>query len=288
VVWAVFFPVPLGMLAWTRSGPARPIALLAWITWSARPVVVATVSPAPVVTRRIEVASPSTSVTRFAPPAVPSTTSAIAPTTVPASPPATAPPTVAPPATAPSTAAPATTTSPPSTGSALTLVGALRIAPEGPRAGYSRDQFGGGWIDADHNHCDTRCEVLAQERIAVLPGLPGGGWVSLYDGYTTNDPHELQIDHMVPLAEAWDSGASTWSPARRLAFANDLDLPGALNAVTASSNTSKGDRDPAQWQPPNRGAWCAYVADWISVKVKWGLSADRAEVVALLNMGRGC
>lgn len=92
---------------------------------------------------------------------------------------------------------------------------------------------------------------------STLPGLPDGGWLSAYDGYTTSDPSELDIDHVVPLGEAWRSGASRWDPARRAAFANDLDAPQALIAVTAATNRSKSDSDPAIWQPPNTNHWCA-------------------------------
>jgi hypothetical protein len=126
------------------------------------------------------------------------------------------------------------------------------IAPEGSDAGYDRDLFD-HWTDADSDGCDARCEVLEQERRIDLPGLPGGGWLSTYDGYTTPDAGELDVDHVVALGEAWRSGGATWDGARREAFANDLDDPGALIAVTASANRSKGDRDPASWQPPNRG-----------------------------------
>ncbi len=164
---------------------------------------------------------------------------------------------------------------------------ALRVAPEGEREGYDRDRFH-HWIDADHDGCDTRCEVLEVERIAVLPGLPSGGWVSAWDGYTTPDPTELDIDHVVGLAEAWESGASSWDAARREAFANDLELADALIAVTASTNRSKGDRDPAEWQPPARDAWCGFGRGWIAVKAKWALTADEAEIAALTNILRGC
>ncbi len=158
------------------------------------------------------------------------------------------------------------------------------IAPEGPRDGYDRSLFE-HWIDDDGDGCRTRCEVLERERRTHLPGLPGGGWLSAYDGYSTPDPAELEVDHVVALAEAWDSGAATWDADRRRAFANDLD---ALTAVTAATNRSKGDRDPADWQPPARDAWCGYAAQWIEVKVRWSLTADEAEVGALRNLLAGC
>nr|WP_291837480.1 HNH endonuclease family protein [Candidatus Microthrix sp.] len=104
--------------------------------------------------------------------------------------------------------------------------------------------------------------MLAAERHAGPPGLPGGGWLSEYEGYSTPDESELDIDHLVPLAEAWRSGASRWDPARRAAFANDLDAPQTLIAVTAATNRSKSDSDPSDWQPPNTSYWCTYASDW--------------------------
>lgn len=169
-------------------------------------------------------------------------------------------------------------------GDAESLVARLTIADEGPRAGYAATLFR-HWIDADGDGCDTRCEVLAAQRRSDIAGLPDGGWISIYDGYTTPDPSELEIDHVVALAEAWDSGASSWDADRREAFAND---PDELLAVTLATNRSKSDRDPAKWQPPNRDAWCRFATTWTRVKLTWGLTADPAEVRALTNMLRGC
>lgn len=174
---------------------------------------------------------------------------------------------------------------PPAAGGSLAeRITSLTVAPEADADTYSRDLFGGDWIDADGDGCDTRCEVLEMERRTDLPGLPGGGWLSAFDGYSTDDPSELDIDHLVPLAEAWRSGASTWTASRRIAFANDLDNPGSLIGVTAATNRSKGDRDPATWQPPNTDAWCQYVTDWVDTKLTWSLTADEAEIRAVTNM----
>lgn len=203
----------------------------------------------------------------------PPTTAVVTPTSSPAPPPETAPPTSAARAAA---------------SSLLAEIGAVTVAPESTGPSYNRDFFGGGWIDVDGNGCDTRCEVLKVERVEIPGG--GNGWVSLYDNYSTDDPSELDIDHMVPLAEAWRSGASSWAPARRIAYANDLESSATLIAVTAATNRSKSDKDPAQWQPPNLGAWCTYVRDWVTVKRRWALTADPAEVTALRNMAaaRSC
>ncbi len=177
---------------------------------------------------------------------------------------------------------------------AAALVDHLVVTPETGADSYDRDMFGGSWIDADGDGCDTRAEVLITESrtpAQVDPygcGIVAGDWVSTYDGYTTPDPTELEIDHVVALAEAWRSGASQWDDATRLAYANDLDEPTALAAVTAATNQSKSDRDPASWQPPDATAWCAFATAWVTVKVRWGLTADRLEVDTLRNMLAAC
>ena len=169
----------------------------------------------------------------------------------------------------------------------------LRVEPERPRTGYQRELFA-GWRDADRDGCDTREEVLIAESHTKAQVDPygckvlEGDWYSLYDGLTFTDPSELDIDHMVPLAEAWDSGAAGWNAARREAFANDLGHPEALRAVSASSNRSKGDLDPGQWKPTRDAAWCEYANDWVTVKKAWDLSADQNEVDDLRVMLRTC
>jgi len=173
------------------------------------------------------------------------------------------------------------------------LLDLLPVAPEGTDEGYDRSLFP-VWVDSDGDGCDTRAEVLIAESRSPAQVDPfgcavvAGDWVSTYDGSRTDDPSELDIDHVVALAEAWRSGASRWSSTRREAFANDLEDPGALVAVTAAMNQSKGDRDPASWRPPDPDAWCGYATDWITVKVRWRLTADPAEVRALRDMLAGC
>jgi hypothetical protein len=169
-------------------------------------------------------------------------------------------------------------------GAGLAALHQLTVAPPDPMAGYSRGLFH-HWIDADHDGCDTRCEVLRAQRWTTLPGLHSGGWLSMYDGYTTDDPSELDIDHVVALGEAWVSGADRWDAAPRTEYANDLTN---LVAVSAAMNRSKGDRDPDMWQPPNRAAWCEFATIWTVTKARYGLTADPAEVGALTNMLVGC
>ena len=115
------------------------------------------------------------------------------------------------------------------------------------RTGYDRDLFH-HWIDADGDGCDTRAEVLiseAEEAPTVGSGcsLSGGRWYSYYEGVSQTSASALDIDHMVPLAEAWDSGARSWTASRRESFANDLGDSHTLVGVTASLNRSKGDQE---------------------------------------------
>lgn len=183
-----------------------------------------------------------------------------------------------------------TTTVPPKGGTTDPLAG-LVIAAEN-RAGYDRDLFD-HWIDADGDGCNTRYEVLiAESRTPVRVGagctLTGGSWVSPYDGVATTLTSDLDIDHMVPLAEAWDSGANGWTAARRRAFANDLDLDSALIAVTDNLNQQKSDQDPAEWLPPRAAYRCTYVRNWVTIKRKWDLTIDRAEASALRSVLANC
>lgn len=163
---------------------------------------------------------------------------------------------------------------------AASVLSRLAVSAE-VRAGYSRELFR-HWIDADGDGCNTRQEVLIEEstmpaQIASGCRITSGNWVSAYDGVRTQDLATFDIDHMVPLAEAWDSGARLWDARTRQDFANDLGFDGSLIAVSASSNRSKGDRDPAEWLPPNANYRCTYVITWIAVKYRWSLSVDPVE-----------
>ncbi|MER7141389.1 HNH endonuclease family protein [[Kitasatospora] papulosa] len=170
-------------------------------------------------------------------------------------------------------------------------VRALPLAAES-RTGYERSSFK-HWVDADKDSCNTRMEVLiAESRITptVEAGckVTAGEWYSYYDGLTLIAPGGLDIDHMVPLAEAWDSGASQWTSARREAYANDLDAERSLVAVTAKTNRSKADQDPSTWLPPLADARCTYAADWVATKLRWGLTADQPEAEALTILAETC
>jgi hypothetical protein len=176
--------------------------------------------------------------------------------------------------------------------SAAQLLAVLVVRDEGSSTGYEREAFGDGW-DVDAEGCDTREVVLAEESTAPVVrrddcSVASGQWSSLYDGATTRDAGDLEIDHMVPLAEAWDSGAAAWTHERRELYANDLRRQGALVAVTAETNQSKSDRDPAEWMPPDRDAWCPYARAWIVQKHAWGLTIDPAEHAALEEVLAAC
>lgn len=158
--------------------------------------------------------------------------------------------------------------------------------------GYDRDLFD-HWEDINGSGCDARQDTLARQAI----GFPQvdvfdrcviveGDWYSVYDDVVhSGSPSELDIDHVVSLAEAWDSGASTWSSSQRRQFAND---EANLLAVTASSNRSKSDRDAAEWLPPATSSWCLTASITVEVKYAYGLSIDSAERTALAEMLNTC
>ena len=171
------------------------------------------------------------------------------------------------------------------------LLSQLSVAPES-NDGYDRSLFK-HWIDADGDGCDARDEVLIAESITQVSvgsgcSIRGGTWVSAFDLMETRNPSDFDIDHLVPLKEAWGSGAWQWDSTTREAFANDLDFDLSLIAVSASSNRSKSDRDPAEWLPKNTDYWCAYAVSWVQVKIRWNLSIDQAEKSKLSDLAESC
>ncbi|MFU8853805.1 HNH endonuclease family protein [Micromonospora sp. SL1-18] len=164
----------------------------------------------------------------------------------------------------------------------------LTVAAAGSMKGYSRTRFP-HWRKTGKN-CDVRDSVLQKDGENIkLSGcnVVGGHWESVYDGLAFDDPAQVDIDHVVPLANAWRSGANEWDDTQRGDFANDLTRP-QLVAVSARSNRSKGDQDPSQWKPPNRSYWCQYATDWVTVKHYWRLTVTSAEKAALTDMLEGC
>jgi hypothetical protein len=171
---------------------------------------------------------------------------------------------------------------------AAALLAQLTVAKPASMTKYSRERFP-HWRDTGKN-CDVRDSVLARDGTGIkLSGcnVVGGSWSSAYDKGKFTDPSDVDIDHMVPLANAWRSGADKWEDSKRGDFANDLTRPQLL-AVSASSNRSKGDQDPSQWKPPNRDYWCRYAQDWITVKDYWKLSVTDAEKSTLSEMLDTC
>jgi hypothetical protein len=178
---------------------------------------------------------------------------------------------------------------PPGADTAAQHLAALTVGAEGSLDGYSREKFP-HWIEQGDN-CNTREVVLKRDGDGVTTDsecrATGGSWTSPYDGATWTDPSDIDIDHMVPLAEAWRSGASAWTTARRRAFANDLDSS-QLWAVTDNVNQAKGDKDPAKWTPPSASFNCVYARSWIDVKYRYGLTVDSAEKSALGRLLAAC
>jgi hypothetical protein len=181
-----------------------------------------------------------------------------------------------------------TASAPPGAAASARLLGQLPVAKSGSMRGYSRARFP-HWREAGRN-CDVRDTVLQRDGENIrLSGcnVVDGRWVSAYDKRIFSDPSDVDIDHMVPLANAWRSGADQWNDQRRGDFANDLVRP-QLRAVSATSNRAKGDQDPSQWKPTNRAFWCEYAVDWIAVKHFWRLRVTAAEKAALSDMLGTC
>ena len=172
---------------------------------------------------------------------------------------------------------------PPGVAESRTMLDGLHVGYEDPD-GYDRDAFT-HWVTVDG--CTTRETVVERDgRDVVLDSscrATSGTWDSVYDDTSFTDASDLDIDHVVPLAEAWRSGANLWDDDERRAFANDLAIP-QLVAVSASSNRSKGDRDPGDWQPPSTGWHCEYARSWIQVKHQYDLEVDATERSALVGM----
>ena len=180
---------------------------------------------------------------------------------------------------------------------ALATVDALAVKGRAPRTGYARDEFGSAWTDVDHNGCDTRNDILGRD-LAGITHKPGTRGCVVLSG-TLRDPYsgrtiafrrgprsaEVQIDHVVALSNAWQTGAQRWPGALRKEFAND---PLNLLAVDGRLNQQKGDGDAATWVPPRRGYRCAYATRQVTVKARYRLWVTRAERDALRRWLAGC
>ncbi|EOD65278.1 HNH endonuclease family protein [Amycolatopsis vancoresmycina] len=188
------------------------------------------------------------------------------------------------------TQAPGTAAAPPvSSTEARSELAALKVAVRGTMDGYSRDEFP-HWDKVDAN-CDVREQVLKRDGKDVKTDAQcapkSGTWVSPYDGETWHKASDVDIDHVVPLGQAWISGAKSWTRQRREQFANDLVRP-QLKAVTDNLNEQKSDKAPDAWKPPLVSYWCTYATDWIVVKTNYGLTITVPEKTALESMLQHC
>lgn len=183
-------------------------------------------------------------------------------------------------------------------GSALAALGTLTVKGRAPKTGYDRLKFGQAWADVDHNGCDTRNDVLRRDLRAYV--LKSGTKGCIVLSGTLHDPYSgktiafargadtsslVQIDHVVPLSDAWQKGAQQWTAPKRTALANDL-----LNllAVDGLTNQRKSDGDAATWLPPDKAYRCSYAARQIAVKARYGLWVTGAEKDALTRILAGC
>ncbi|MEU1270137.1 HNH endonuclease family protein [Streptomyces sp. NPDC005799] len=172
-------------------------------------------------------------------------------------------------------------------GAALQAAESLTVKGRAPKTGYARERFGTAWADTDSNDCDTRDDILKRDLKEVR--FTSGSCKVSY-GLLPSDPYSgkevtyrrgrslVDIDHIVPLSDAWQKGAKYWDARKRIALAND---PLNLIAVDASTNRSKGDGDAATWLPPNKSYRCTYVAGQVAVKKKYGLWVTAAEKSAM-------
>ena len=200
------------------------------------------------------------------------------------------PPEVSPP-DPPVSAPPLTPPPAPSSSPVLTIT-----IPAGPYANpiYDRDDWK-HWSDLDGDCQKARQEVLIEESLIPVTfksdrecEVATGRWFAAFTGNTVVDPGDLDVDHLVPLANAHSSGAAHWTPERKEQYANFLSDPDHLIAVTSSANRSKGARGPDEWRPPDETYWCTYATDWAEIKEAWGLWMSEYEAEAVQEMLGTC
>lgn len=160
-----------------------------------------------------------------------------------------------------------------------------------PNGVYRREDWP-HWSDTDGNGCDARQDALVAWSLVPATVNRSGGcrvvvgsWISPYDGKRSNNPSDFDIDHLVPLENAFESGGWAWTASQRRSYANDVR---GLVVSSASSNRSKGSRTPDQWRPTDRSSWCAYADGWVSVKQRWSLTVTTGERDALGQMLDTC
>jgi hypothetical protein len=191
--------------------------------------------------------------------------------------------------------APPTTAAAEQPGLAIATLETLPVKGRAPKTGYTRDQFGQAWADVNRNGCDTRNDMLKRDLTQILYKagtrncvVASGTLLDRYSGETINfvrgnvTSMEVQIDHVVALSNAWQTGAFKLTADQRKALAND---PMNLFAVKGRLNSQKGDGDAATWLPPLKNFRCAYVAQQIAVKAKyslWVVAPEKAAMVSIL------
>ena len=185
-----------------------------------------------------------------------------------------------------------------SVASGLSIIEAQVTKGRAAKTGYTRAQFGQTWADVDRNGCDTRNDILKRDlttevfkektrECVVLSGT----LIDPFSGETINfvrgnvSSMEVQIDHVVALSNAWQTGAFKLSIKERTAFAND---PLNLLAVKGRLNSQKGDGDAATWLPPLKSYRCDYVARQIAVKIKYRLWFTAPEKEAMVRILKSC
>ncbi|MGX1163487.1 uncharacterized protein DUF1524 [Arthrobacter sp. SLBN-100] len=181
---------------------------------------------------------------------------------------------------------------------AIAVLGSIPVKGRAPKTGYSRDEFGPAWSDTDHNGCDTRNDILARDLIGETfkPGtnncaVTTGTLADKYTGTTIkfvrgqDTSSGVQIDHIVPLSDAWQKGAQQFSADQRKELAND---PLNLMAADGATNSAKGDKDAATWLPPNKTFRCEYVTKQVGVKAKYNLWVTQAEHDAIAGILATC
>ena len=260
--------VATAMLTLAATGSAQPRSAVDHPSGSARPVT--TTASTPKTPRAAAITSAPRRATTTS--TFPRTTTIVSPST-----------------TATSAAPPATSTAP-ADGSqpALDVLAMVAVEPE-HQNGYARELFK-TWIGVAPDGCDARTAVLRRESTTPIdPALgpcstTGGAWVSPYDEAAISDPGNSEIDHVVSLKEAWDSGAWAWTDEQRTAYGNDTTDARTLRVVSPSANRSKGDKDPSNWLPVRAEYVCRYVADWLAIKARWSLTMDESEAGRIRNL----
>ena len=183
-------------------------------------------------------------------------------------------------------------------GMATALLETLAVKGRAPKTGYTRAQFGPAWADVDRNGCDTRNDVLKRDLTSITYRaktrncvVESGTLVDRYSGETINfvkgniSSMEVQIDHVVALSNAWQTGAFKLTADQRKALSND---PLNLFAVKGRLNSQKGDGDAATWLPPLKSFRCSYVAQQIAVKAKYSLWVTAPEKAAIVSILAKC